>query len=147
MVTILIGIMAGMATVYFQSYVTKYSAANDMKQLYSDLMYAKALAVTKARGVGIRQLNSNSYVQVEDVNEDGDFNDPGETNQDVKQTKMSLTWNLSGAGDIIAFNSQGIANRNGRISVGVSEAEYDCVVISPTRIALGKMTGGNCEPK
>jgi Tfp pilus assembly protein FimT len=142
-------ILGGIAAMNFANYATKRDAENDIKQLYADLMKARAMAITQSRTIQVRFSNTSSkaYTLVTDLNEDGDFDDPGEILERAT-LKLDLYWNNNPASGVnIAFSSKGIVTSNGTFTNNVSDAEYNCINVFATRINLGRLSGGQCEAK
>jgi len=146
-VVAILSIFTGAALMNFASYKTKRDIENDIKQLYADLLKARAMAVTGVRSVQVvfSDADSKSYTLLTDINEDGEFKDKGEIY--TASLKLDVFWNGDPAkGSNITFSSKGLPNSNGTFSINGSGAEYNCITVFSTRINLGRLAGGECEP-
>lgn len=144
-----IGILAAIATIQFGQGTRKYNIEREIKELYSDLMNARMQAATKNRANGIRLVSSTQYTAIDDLNNDGDFNDAGEVSSNLKNLTNQMSWNGGSPSNTnLTFNSRGLSSSSGTISIANTVgAVYDCIVISTTRINMGQMVGGNCVQK
>lgn len=149
-----------LATSYqFSRWIRRYNIEKDIKQMQIDLLYAKKVAMNKniTHFFRVNTSDKKTYDVIEDRNrnEQLDLTDCS-TNNDCTilsyTTKYDLSWSSL---DVINFNSRGISNGNKTFCIfsNVSPA-VDCIVISNTRINIGKIInqgGGcnesNCEPK
>lgn len=143
------GILMAIATIQFGQWTRKYNIEREIKELYSDLMNARMQAMTKNRTNGIRLVSSTQYTTLDDLNNDGDFNDAGEVSPNLKNLTNQMSWNGNPpANSNLTFNSRGLASSSGTISItNTVGAGYDCITISTTRINMGQMSGGSCVQK
>lgn len=142
---VVLGVLAAMATQVFSSWIKKYNAEDEIKKLYSDLMGQRAYAMTRSRVAGIKLINATSYSFTEDLDDNG-VTEGGEENLRPVQLKSSISWN--GSGSKVEFNSLGVTSNQRTIRIiDSSGAGYDCIVISATRINMGKYDGGECKAK
>lgn len=143
------GILMAIATIQFGQWTRKYNIEREIKELYSDLMNARMQATTKNRNNGIRLVSSTQYRTLDDLNNDGDFNDAGEVSPNTKNLTNQMSWNGNPpANTDLTFNSRGLASSSGTISItNTVGAGYDCIAISTTRINMGQVIGGNCAQK
>lgn len=151
---VVIGIMIillSLATIAFNEYQVRYNIENEIKTLYSDIMNARMHAMNENRPYVVKFTGSRSYVVAIDKDGDRDFNPSGDTKVDKyskDNLKYDLTWNLPGGTDRIIFNNRGLANINGSVRITrENSSEYGCIVISNTRIKMGKWDGSNCNPR
>jgi len=165
-----IGILVLALGFSFQGWIGGYNVERGIKEMYIDLMNARARAMQKNR-VHFVTLTVTQYTIYEDTNPALDGNGYLETASDFKvlQKKLDsqypITW--SDIADLqIDFTKKGLSNDTKTICVftdfvnnttllpppdGISDynPDYDCIVISATRINLGKLTkqntaGGAC---
>ena len=167
----IIGILAVALGFEFTGWIGGYRVESQMKEMYVDLMSAKARAMQRNRSHFVT-LTTTSYTLYEDTNPAPDGNSTLETASDDQimlknlNTSNPVTW--SDLADIqIEFTARGLSNDNKTMCVftdfvnnttllpppdGISDynPDYDCMVISTTRINLGKLTtqdtaGGACD--
>jgi Tfp pilus assembly protein FimT len=148
----------------FRGWVGKYKVESQMKEMYVDLMNAKSRAMQKNRA-HFMSLTTTQYTVQEDISPwpDGDeilnasdnfrpagYIDPIPLVQKNLGPDHPITWNVSAT---VTFDKQGLstANQDQTICSDTSlDADYNCIVISTTRITTGKLTtkipdGGACD--
>ncbi|MBE0425162.1 MAG: prepilin-type N-terminal cleavage/methylation domain-containing protein [Nitrospirae bacterium] len=160
----IIGILAVALGFSFQGWIGKYRAESEIKEMYVDLMNARARAMQRNRAHFVTIANTQYTIQ-EDIAPwpDGDgnltaadnvrpagYNDPIPLLQKDLNPNHPITW--SNIADIeISFTTGGLSNDNKTICSNTdADADYDCIVISASRINLGKLTtkitdGGTCN--
>jgi len=178
-VMVLVGIMAGLGTVSFRGWIRKHELESQVKEVYTDLMDARITAMHRNR-VHFVALAANSLRAYEDTNpapngdriltlgadgplcmwerrsgEPADSTCSGNGSLSYKNLKYSMTWNGSST---LGFNTRGLTNTPCTICVNYTtnpsiptNAQYDCISLSSTRMHLGKLvnkaggcTSGNC---
>jgi prepilin-type N-terminal cleavage/methylation domain-containing protein len=146
----------------FEGWMGSYNVESQMKEMYVDLMNAKARAMQRNRAHFV-SLTTTQYTVQEDISPwpDGDeildasdnirpagYLDPIPLLQKNLGSNHPITWNGSAT---ITFNKQGLSKADQTICSNTSlDADYNCIVISATRINLGKLTtkipdGGTCN--
>ena len=149
-----------------------YNIESQMKQLHTDLMNARAMAMQRTR-VHFVIFAATQYSLYDDTNPPPDGNRTLEVASDRRVVQRSLgpqypiTWSVM-ATPTIAFTQRGIARDVlADMSVSTSEAfadktfcanpadtslnpDNDCIILTATRISLGKLTtkisdGGACD--
>ena len=149
-VTGIIVVLLSLAAVAFNNYQVRYNIENEIKTLYSDIMGARMRAMNENRPYVVKFTGTKSYVTAIDNNGDGDFN-AGDTRVDKYSKdglKYDITYNLLGNTNRITLNSRGLLNINGSVRITrQNSSEYDCIVISNTRIKMGKWDGSECNPR
>ncbi len=144
--------------VSFEGWMAKYRIESQIKEIYSDLMLARARAMQMNRVHFVRLLNNTSYTIYEDTNPlpdgDGVLQLTGTTDTQLptfpKTVRFDINWNNSAitAPINLEFNTRGYANVLGTISVYVDRdgdgkkdfvPDYDCIEISATRINIGQI--------
>ena len=159
-----IGILVIALGFSFQGWMGKYRVESQIKEMYVDLMNARARAMERNRCHFVRLNNSNSYSIYEDDSDgankvpdgDGTLQTGTGSSADTqlptypKTVEYNLDWNNSAVAAPInlTFNTKGIATTLGTISIFVDrnsdgkkdfEPDYDCIVIASTRINTGKL--------
>lgn len=146
---VIISILIGVAGYSMRGRMMGYRIENQVKGMYADLMNARARAMQQNRNHFI-QVTAANYQIFEDTNEDGIFNAgdnplwpaakpleyaPSWTNTIIMDTKGLVSNNVTPLGATIIF------------SIGNNVTDYDCIVLSTTRINIGKMEGVDCVVK
>jgi prepilin-type N-terminal cleavage/methylation domain-containing protein len=150
-VMVTIGILVAVAGTEYASLMASYRAESQIKTMYADVMRARHRAMQKnvTHFLHLEKAASHGYA----VYSDADNNDKPDTAIDTKMTQLSkqdlqygIAWN--GGGDTLNIS----ADRRGLIAPSrslwllktdgapfrESEVDYDCIIISSTRINLGK---------
>jgi len=148
----IVGILVVALGFSFQGWIGKYKVEAATKQIYSDLMDARARAMQFNRIYYVQVVDATTtYSLIEDSNDDSGNNDaaiPGFP----KTVEYTINWNGGGA---ITFNKRGNISNLGTICIftdadgdGTSDSDpdYDCIEIAQTRINIGKITNqaGGC---
>lgn len=150
----IIGILAIALGFEFSDWMGKYKVESEVKDLYSDLMNARINALHKNRFYFVL-LAPKQYAVSEDMNEN-ESPDVGERLPSFpKDLNHAITWN-GGGGNQITFNKRGLILPPGRTICTFTSVnpDFDCLVISETRISRGKLKdqmgacdATNCEAK
>ncbi len=161
----IIGILAIALGISFQGWIGRYKIESEFKEMYVDLMNAKTRAMSRNRTHFV-SLTTTQYTIYEDTNTAPDGNGTLETASDTQVLQKNLdanhpiTW--SNVANIqIEFNTRGIlCERDAMSNLCINddkvicsntdiESDYDCIVISASRVNLGKLTtripGGACD--
>jgi prepilin-type N-terminal cleavage/methylation domain-containing protein len=155
-----IGILAVSLGFEFTGWIGAYRVESQAKEMYVDLMNARARAMQRNRVYFVRINNSTSYSIYED-DTDGTSTVPDgdgilQTGTDTqlptypKTVEYNLDWNNSVVGPPVnlTFNTKGIMTTLGSLSIFVDrdgdgrkdfDPDYDCIVIAPTRINMGRL--------
>jgi prepilin-type N-terminal cleavage/methylation domain-containing protein len=141
----IISILAVAMAFSFEGWVGSYNVESQIKTMYVDLMSARARAMQRNR-MHFVTLASNQYSTFEDTNENGTPDAAEILPTFPKNLNYNITWN--GNGNQITFNTRGLVTLGRSIWVtSTLNPDYDCIVISATRINTGKLDGTNCVAK
>jgi Tfp pilus assembly protein FimT len=148
--SVMIILIVGLAFSY-QDWMAKYRVESQIKEMYIDLMNARARALERNRAhfaIG----TASSYSVYEDASPAPDGNGILETGSDTllptypKTVRYPLTW--TGPGTTITFSRSGMISPSGDMYITTTaDADYDCMTITAIKIYMGKMNGSVCEAK
>lgn len=134
-------ILLSIAAFSYTEWTARFSIESQIKEMYADLMTARARAMTRNRAQFVN-MAASSYTIRDDTNENGK-NDAGDALLFHKRLENRIAWNGSPE---ISFNTRGLSSDIETISVpGTVKAAYDCIVIHRIRINMGKMNKGKCQ--
>ncbi|MBI5408373.1 MAG: type II secretion system protein [Nitrospirae bacterium] len=153
----IIGILAGALAFSFQSWMSGYNTESQIKQLHGDLMDARTRTKNRNR-MHFVDLTAAQYTVYEDTDPapdgDGTPNPANDTLVFQKSLNASYPITWSDPSDTrIEFDTKGLSNDDKTICNNTAfdaEADYDCIVITATRIKMGRLTtpissGGACD--
>lgn len=148
-------ILAAAAGFTYQGWIGRYKVEKVTKDLHTDLMNARSLALTQNRMYFATLVDANNYSITQDTNDSNTLN-AGDTVLPTypKRVEYAISWDgAAPANQTISFSKRGIINIGGTISftspAGV-DPDYDCIVISQTRINMGRWgdpVAGVCNEK
>jgi hypothetical protein len=168
-----VSVIAGLAVALGFSYVDwigTYKVEKATKELYVDLMNARSSAMAKSCDHFVDfnfpspPAGNGTYRIAEDTDDDGEGDDDADGIIDAaghtflppfsKTVEYEIENNFNGR--IINFNRNGIIQPRGQPAGGTicfftdEDPDYDCIVISRTRINMGKLNrqpgnGGRCN--
>lgn len=140
----------------FTGWQGRYKAESQIKKLYTDLMETKTRALQRNRAHFVTLDSSTQYTTYEDTDPypDGDGTLTPGSDTRIKQETLEITKPLTWSDSVdteIEFNSRGLCNDTKTICINSEDdADYNCLIISATRVNLGKLTtkitdGGACD--
>lgn len=149
----IVGILAVALGFLYQGWMGRYKMEKATRELYTDLMNTRGLAVTRSRIYFIRLVDANNYSVTEDTNDStvrgdvvGGISDVVRPT-DPKRVEYAINW--EGPNPVV-IDKRGIS---GAANIWLTTAadidpDYNCIVISQTRMRMGKRSsGGNCDVK
>lgn len=160
-VVVIIGILAVALGFTYVGWMGAYKMEKATKDLYTDLMNARSLALTQNRMYFATLVDANNYSVTPDTDDSTTLN-VGDIPLLTypKRVEYALNWNAAvPANQSISFDKRGVITVVGTTPFPVSDPvislttaadvdpDYNCIVISQTRINMGKMSGVNCDVK
>lgn len=135
LVIALIATLTGIGTYQFAQFTRKSAIEKQTKTLYSDLMELRSKAIFEKKSRGLK-LTVTGYSIYSSATMTASVN-PVET----KTLTAAITWNNSS--DII-LDTQGFvqATLSSICTVDTNPANFDSLVVSTSRIRMGKLKGG-----
>jgi prepilin-type N-terminal cleavage/methylation domain-containing protein len=142
----IIGILVIALGFSYQGWMGRYKVERVTKDIYSDLMTARSMAMSRNRSYFVDFPTPTSYTMFEDSNDDSVF-DPADA--ELPSFPKTVEYDITWAEGAIAFDKRGLIQPEGTIRlVTLNDPDYDCIVISQTRINMGKLDGGGaCDAK
>lgn len=146
MIISVLGVSLGFA---YSGWVCCYKVEKQTKEIYSDLMTARMMAMERNRVHFVDFTGTTTYRIVEDTNDNNDINvGAGDTVLFPKTVEYANNANGYGIPLTIKFNRRGTMSPLRTISITHDkDPDYDCIVISTTRINMGRMSGDDCVQK
>lgn len=155
----IIGILAVALVYNFDDWMTNFSEESQIKNMYSDLLGARARAIGRNRTHFVEFGTTDCQIW-EDKDGSGGTAHTGGDDPLWPVGPKKLQYPLQAAANVIldprgllsAVDSTGTAVSQiflkpvVRIDGHKVEPDYDCILIEQTRLKMGKMKGGKCEP-
>jgi prepilin-type N-terminal cleavage/methylation domain-containing protein len=145
----------------YQGWIANYKIESQIKQLYSDLIEARARALTRSFPYLVA-MTSADYTIAEDADGNGTIN-AGDTSlwgvwqpktlQGGYQFKMFSADPFPTADSPLTIDTRGYTNVGAVTEyVGIDSTgfnpDYDCIIVTQARIRMGKWNGGtSCDEK
>jgi len=140
-----IGILTVALGFEYYNWGKKFAAEKIIKELYTDMMHARMMAVTRGLDYYV-VLSESAYSVVEDTNDSGKKDAGDMTLPDFpKQLEDFIIWNNSG--NEVTFDKRGIMPKWRTIHIASTEADYNCIAVSTTRVIMGQYIDNKCKPK
>lgn len=150
-VFMIIGILGGSLGFAYSGWIGRYNVEKQTKEIYSDMMTARVMAMNRNRAYFVDFTGATTYRIVEDTDDSYAINvGAGDTVLPSFQKTVEYANKANGFGIPVTFkfNSRGLISPLRTISIThTTDPDYDCIVISATRINMGKMSGGSCVQK
>ena len=154
-VVAILGIMLVILSNSYQVWSERYRVENEVKELYADLMDARARAMQKSRAHFVAFSGTGTeysrYAVYEDTNTGPDGNGVLDNTLDarIRDIQPRYRFVTAPAGtDELRVNRDGTLELDGAtIRVpppGMFQADYDCIALSRTRIKMGRYNGADC---
>lgn len=141
-----VGILAATLDYSFEGWIERYEVEKITKELFTDLMQARLLAVER-NATFIADLDHYGYTVGEDRNLDDEIDSAEALPGFPKKVKHKLEWNLVRSHKVY-FNTRGLMTPYRTISVVPEDgADYDCLKIFQTRIITGRYDDDECVAK
>lgn len=142
----ILGVSLGFA---YAGWIGRYNVEKQTKEIYSDLMAARIMAMERSRVYFADFTGATTYRIVEDTNDNCAINvGTGDTvlytktvdnNNDANGGGLPLTFRFNNRGLISPLRTMWITHD--------TDPDYDCIVISTTRINMGRRSGDSCVQK
>jgi len=147
----IIGILAVALGFEFTGWMGGYRVESQTKEMYVDLMNARARAMQRNRSHFVT-LAATQYTIYEDTNPAPDGNGTLETASDdqvlQRNRDYAIVPALSFGATQFTFDRNGLVSHNGTIRLSSSlTPDYDCIVLFSTRINMGRWNGASCDAK
>jgi len=144
----IIGILLIALGFSFEGWMGGYRAESQTKEMYVDLMNARARAMQRNRDHFV-VVAANNYQIFEDTNENGTYN-AGTDQSAVFINPKTLTYPSLWIGTV-TLDTRGLVSPNDTIqfNIGTNNPDYDCIVLFATRINMGRWnaTTSQCDAK
>ncbi len=137
-------ILVASAALSYEKWFANYEVECETKELYSDLMRARLLAMQRSRE-HFFTTDGTSYTIFEDRDDDGTPEAGEELPSFPKRVKHVLNSNVASS---LSFSTRGILMLPRTLHFELAsgeEPDYDCTKISRTRIIMGKYKGTECR--
>ncbi|MDA8077898.1 MAG: type II secretion system protein [Nitrospiraceae bacterium] len=138
-----IGILVAVTGFTYQDWAAKYEVERTTKEMYSDFVRARLMAMQKNREHYV-VLGSDSYSIVEDT-DDNCVPSAGDKTLPSYPKRLPYPLQKNGRGNNIYFDKKGMISSLRTVwFTSYSRPDYDCVVVSRTRINMGRHNGVDC---
>lgn len=130
----------------------KHDVEADIGGLFSDLQFARMTAYSRKTITGVwwgtAATGFKSYRVRVDTNNNRSINDDGGAASQLGTKATKFTIIPSAVQDSVGFDGRGfsLSSLTFRIDTNTGAA-IDCVVVSDTRIIVGRWTSGVCKPR
>jgi hypothetical protein len=146
----IIGILVFAGGFTYADWIKKYRIEKVAREFYTDLMRARVMAMEKNLSHFI-VLDSNYYTVIEDTDEDGS-NSEGDFTLPTFPRALLYTLNWNGSGNMIKCDRRGLMSSLKTVWFSIPEesetgSDFDCIIVSRTRLSLGQYSGGGCQAK
>jgi prepilin-type N-terminal cleavage/methylation domain-containing protein len=145
----IIGILAVALGFSFQGWLGGYKIEKQAKEMYVDLMNARARAMQRNREHYVVVATGN-YQIFEDTNENSTYDAGADGAIQGFASAKTLTYTSNWSGTV-TMDTRGLVSPNATIqfNIGTNNPDYDCIILFATRINIGKWnaTTSDCDAK
>ena len=137
----IIGILLAALGMGYEGWIGRYNIEKATKQLYSDLMKARMMALNGDRRHFV-VLRGASYSIVEDTDEDGVMDSSDRTISGFpRELPHPVSYNN---GTKVTFNARGLMSNIGTAHfISDKSPDFDCITIAMSRIVIGLYDDGH----
>ncbi len=150
-VVTVVGVLSASLGFAYSGWMGNYKVEKQTKEMHSDMLTARTLAIERGREYYVDLPTATSYRIVEDTNENSAINvGAGDTVLPSFPKTIEYDNNANGFGIPVTFrfDRRGLISPSRTIWIAhAADPDYDCIVISATRINMGQMSGGSCVQK
>lgn len=144
-VLVILGAILSVSVYYYNLYSKRISIEEDVYKIYALMMKARTSAFTEKEKRYIKLITTDNKTIVMD-------NDTDTSNgylESVSTVNKFLIRGSISPYDFFRFDRYGFSDTQGSVRYSGEDigAVYDCVVVSWTRIAIGKYDGSSCKAK
>ena len=152
-------ILFALAGIQYSVWMKRYNVEREIRDLHADLMNARVRAIGKNR-LHFVTIAADKYTIYEDTyddalsayTQDGDgtlqATVPGDTVILQKRTDNVVVPSLGLGKTTFYFDNNGLSSRKGHIRLSSDvRADYDCIILSATRINVGQWNGSSCKAR
>jgi len=147
----IVGILAVALGFSYVGWQGRYKVEKTTKDIYTDLMNARSMAMTRNRDYFADFPTTKSYRVMADTNDNGVADDAALATFPKTIEYAVNSW----TGGTIVFDKRGLmqpsltpTGNTIRLTVPADvDADYDCIVIAQTRLGMGKWNGASCDVK
>lgn len=146
LVIAIISILLGISTMFGHDWLVRSQVEKQTREMFTDLMNARISAMQRNR-VFFVTLASNQYAIYQDTNPSPDGDGEFQIGLDDRLMQKVTAYTLdSGGTTSFNFSSCGLTSGGSSTIHVVSNAapSFDCIVLNPTRILMGKWNGTDC---
>jgi prepilin-type N-terminal cleavage/methylation domain-containing protein len=143
-------ILTGIAGLTGRAWIARYNAESQIRMIQADLLNARMKAMEKNRKCFVL-LSAGSCQIIEDTNDNGQRDSAA---IDTYQAPRTLSYLMSSDAVTIVMDTRGLITTdppNTSLSImfntSDSQPEYNCMLVLPTRINIGRLNGTTCVPK
>lgn len=146
-----VGILVATFAFSFDGWFERYKAESQIKEMYVDMMNARARAMQRNRVHFFSLPAATKYTIHEDTNTAPDGNGALETGSDTLLTDRDTRYEMAASVAQFSLNRDGTVSTSGTVRIASSEIsdppDYDCITFSTTRINMGVWNGTGCVQK
>ena len=142
----IIAMLASFALTGYRAARNKVKVESEIKALYGDLQNARLRAFAEKRAWGIYWGSSpfTSYDVRYDTDGDGNLTDSGGYGSAGTISNLEFPIKVNTSSKCVIFKKSGLTTTLLSFYIDGTEAEYDCISVSATRIKMGKWDGSTC---